>query len=85
VDIDRIHIDSKRSPVNTCPMEADDNLPLRQQDPLTLLMRQDLDPLSIAELDERIAGLKSEITRCEAKISAASSHRSVADQLFKKA
>jgi uncharacterized small protein (DUF1192 family) len=66
-------------------MEVDDNLPLRSHDPLTLLLRQDLDPLSIAELGERISALKIEISRCEVKISAASSHRNVADQLFKKA
>jgi uncharacterized small protein (DUF1192 family) len=66
-------------------MDADDNLPLRQSDPLALLLRQDLDPLSIAELQARVSALHSEISRCEAKISAASDHRSVADQLFKKA
>jgi uncharacterized small protein (DUF1192 family) len=65
-------------------MEDGENLPLRTNDPLTNLIREDLDPYSISELDDRIALLKSEIARCEAKKSAASSHRSVADQLFKK-
>jgi uncharacterized small protein (DUF1192 family) len=65
-------------------MEIDDNLPLRQNDPLTLLIRQDLDPFSIAELEARIALLQSEITRCTAKINFATSHRSAADSLFKK-
>jgi uncharacterized small protein (DUF1192 family) len=65
-------------------MEIDDNLPLRQNDPLTLLVRQDLDPLSITELEARIVILESEIARCTAKISTATSHRSVADSLFKK-
>jgi len=62
----------------------DDNLPLRGDDPLEKLIRQDLDPLSINELDERIASLQSEIARCEAKKAAATSHRSAADTLFKK-
>ena len=65
-------------------MDIDDNLPLRGNDPLSALVKQDLDPLSIAELDERIALLRSEIDRCTAKIKAATSHRSAADTLFKK-
>lgn len=65
-------------------MDMDDNLPLRGTDPLSQLLRQDLDPLSIDELKERIEVLKSEIVRCEAKVGAASSHRNAADALFKK-
>ncbi len=65
-------------------MEADENLPLRRDDPLAILVRQDLDPLSVDELEERITTLKSEIARCEGKIAFASRHRSVADALFKK-
>jgi len=65
-------------------MEADENLPLRRDDPLANLARQDLDPLSVDELQERIATLKSEILRCEGKIDFANRHRSVADALFKK-
>jgi uncharacterized small protein (DUF1192 family) len=65
-------------------MDADENLPLRRDDPLANLVRQDLDPLSVAELEERIATLKSEIGRCEGKIAFANRHRSVADALFKK-
>jgi uncharacterized small protein (DUF1192 family) len=65
-------------------MDGDENLPLRGNDPLTLLVKQDLDPFSINELDDRIAQLQAEITRCQAKKSAASSHMSAADQLFKK-
>jgi uncharacterized small protein (DUF1192 family) len=77
-------IDSKRVAVNYCRMDADENLPLRANDPLTSLVKQDLDPLSISELEERIEILNREIVRCEAKKTAASTHRSVADQLFKK-
>jgi uncharacterized small protein (DUF1192 family) len=65
-------------------MDIDDNLPLRRDDPLANLVRQDLDPLSVAELEERIAALKSEIARCEGKIAFATRHRSVADELFKR-
>jgi uncharacterized small protein (DUF1192 family) len=65
-------------------MDSDDNLPLRRDDPLAHLVRQDLDPLSVDELEERIATLRSEISRCEGKIAFASRHRSVADALFKK-
>ncbi len=65
-------------------MDSDENLPLRREDPLAKLVRQDLDPLSVAELEERIAALKAEIARCEGKIAFANRHRSVADALFKK-
>ncbi len=65
-------------------MEIDDNLPLRRDDPLNNLVKQDIDALSVAELEARIAALKAEITRCEGKIAFASKHRSVADALFKK-
>lgn len=65
-------------------MDSDENLPLRRDDPLANLIRQDLDPLSVAELEQRIETLKSEIARCEGKLDFASRHRSVADALFKK-
>ena len=65
-------------------MEIDDNLPLRRDDPLNNLVKQDIDALSVAELETRIAALKAEIVRCEGKIAFASEHRSVADALFKK-
>ena len=38
-------------------MDLDDNLPRKQGDALALLTKQDLDPLSVAELEERIAAL----------------------------
>ena len=64
-------------------MDSDEHLPLRRDDPLANLVRQDLDPLSVAELEARIHALKVEIERCEGKITFASRHRSVADALFK--
>ena len=65
-------------------MDIDENLPLRRDDPLSNLVKQDIDALSVAELESRITALKSEILRCEGKIAFASKHRSVADALFKK-
>lgn len=65
-------------------MEIDDNLPLHWDDPLNNLVKQDIDSLSVAELETRISALKAEIVRCEGKIAFASKHRSVADALFKK-
>jgi uncharacterized small protein (DUF1192 family) len=65
-------------------MDIDDLFPSKPDDPLKLLARQDLDPLSIDELHERIEALKAEIARVEAHIAAASAHRSAAEQLFKR-
>lgn len=65
-------------------MDEDDFFTSRPQDPLTQVARQDLGPLSIAELEERIAILKDEIARVEAHMADASAHRSAADEMFKK-
>jgi uncharacterized small protein (DUF1192 family) len=65
-------------------MDIDENLPLRRDDPLAILIKQDINALSVTELEARIAALRSEITRCEGKVAFASKHRSVADALFKK-
>ncbi len=51
-------------------MDLDELFPSKPDDPLLLLGRQDLDPLSLEELDERIAALKAEIARVEAHIGA---------------
>jgi uncharacterized small protein (DUF1192 family) len=48
------------------------------------MLKQDIDRLSIDELKERVEALHGEIQRCEAKISAATSHKSAADALFRK-
>ena len=45
---------------------------------------QDLALISVKELQERIALLKSEITRLEADINRKEASRNVADQFFKK-
>jgi uncharacterized small protein (DUF1192 family) len=62
--------------------EAD--LPRRRTDLLAELAREDLDKLSIAELDERTAALEAEIARVKAKRDGAASFRAAADSLFKK-
>ena len=51
---------------------------------MVALGKQDLDPLSVDELEERIATLKAEIERVEAHMQRAQSHRSAAEELFKK-
>ena len=65
-------------------MDLDDLFPEKKKDPLAELARQDLDPLSIDELNERIATLKEEIARVEAHMDSATKHRSAAEELFKK-
>ena len=65
-------------------MDLDELFPDRPADPLTLLVRQDLDPLSVEELEKRIAALEGEIARVRAKIESAVNHRASADALFRK-
>jgi uncharacterized small protein (DUF1192 family) len=65
-------------------MDEDDFFSSRPQDPLTQVTRQDLGPLSVDELQERIATLKAEIERVEQHMVNAARHRSAADELFKK-
>jgi uncharacterized small protein (DUF1192 family) len=64
-------------------MDSDENLP-RPGEPLTLLVKQDLDPLSVAELDARIATLEGEIERIRKHKQRAVNHRAIADELFKR-
>jgi uncharacterized small protein (DUF1192 family) len=53
-------------------------------DPLTLLVKQDLDPMSVEELRLRIQALEGEIARVKAKIERSVNHRASADALFKR-
>jgi len=62
----------------------DDLFSSRPDDPLALLARQDLDPLSQHELEGRILALETEIARVRAHMETASRHRSAADALFKR-
>ena len=71
-------------PVNVAGrMELDDASP-RPGDPMALLVRQDLDPLSVADLEARIAALEGEIARCRQRMSRAVNHKASADLLFKR-
>ena len=65
-------------------MDDDDFFSSKPQDPLTQLTKQDLGPLSVDELTERIEVLKGEIARVEQHLIDTSRHRSAADELFKK-
>lgn len=65
-------------------MSDDNDMPRSATDPLSLIVKQDLDPFSVDELEKRISTLKNEISRCEAKKSFAVSHRASADDLFRK-
>ncbi len=62
----------------------DDDLPRGQGDALAALTRQPLDPLSLDELDERIAMLEAEIERVRAHKAAAGSFKASAEALFRK-
>jgi uncharacterized small protein (DUF1192 family) len=52
--------------------------------PLVTLGKEDLDPYSLEELDQRLARLRAEIARVEAHQAKASAHLSAADALFRK-
>jgi uncharacterized small protein (DUF1192 family) len=65
-------------------VDLDDLFPSKPDDPLVALAKQDLDPISIEELQARIDALKAEIARVEAHMHRAQAHRSAADELFKK-
>ena len=66
-------------------MDTDDIAPPpRAGDPVALLGRQDLDPLSVRELDARIAALEAEIARTRAHQQRSVTHRAKADSLFKR-
>lgn len=65
-------------------MDADDLQPKRRDDPLGTLRREDLDPLSVTELESRIVALEAEIARTRTKLAGATKFRSAADGLFKR-
>lgn len=64
-------------------MDSEDLLPYRSDDPLAQLVREDLDPLSIEELDARVRILEAEIARTRARREGATKFRAAADNLFK--
>src|SRR5438874_6883885 len=65
-------------------VDLDDLFPSKPDDPLVALAKQDLDPISIEELQARIEALKAEIARVEAHMQRVQVHRSEAEELFKK-
>jgi len=65
-------------------VDLDDLFPSKPDDPLVALGRQDLDPMSVEELKERVEALKAEIARVEAHVERVQAHRSAAEELFKK-
>jgi uncharacterized small protein (DUF1192 family) len=64
-------------------MDMDELFVRRPDDPLILAARQDLDPLSVAELNERLQILQAEMDRVNQKIQASVNFRASADALFK--
>jgi len=65
-------------------VDLDELFPSKPGDPLVELAKQDLDPLSIEELQARVEALKAEISRVEAHMARAQNHLSAAEELFKK-
>ncbi len=79
-----LDIDSAHGPVNRCVMFEEADLPRKKSDSLADLAREDLDRLSIADLDARIAALEAELERSKTKRDGAAQFRAAADSLFKK-
>ena len=65
-------------------MDLDELFPDKPKDPLTQLTRQDLDPMSVEELQTRIEILEGEIARVRTRIENAVNFRASADAIFKK-
>jgi uncharacterized small protein (DUF1192 family) len=66
-------------------VDYDDASPrVRPGDLISQLIREDLDTLSVAELEERITLLTAEIERTLAKKNSAINHKAGAEALFKK-
>lgn len=72
------------APCRVDAQQMEDDLPRKREDPAAALARQDLDPLSVAELEARIALLEREIIRCRESLTRAVNHRASADALFKR-
>ncbi len=65
-------------------MDLDELFPDKPGDPLVLLTKQDLDPLSVEELHNRIQILEAEIERVKTKLQNSVNFRETAESLFKK-
>ncbi len=64
-------------------MEPDDPRP-SPTDPVVPLAAQDLDRLSVDELEARIAALEAEVARSRHHLARAVNHRASADALFRR-
>lgn len=65
-------------------MDLDELFAKYPADPLVQLMRQDLDPFSVEELEARQVALQAEIARIQEKLHSAVKVRASADALFRK-
>lgn len=70
--------------VNDLGMDLDEFYSRKPGDPMTLMAKQDLDPLSVDELRERLEILQAEMARVNQKIEGSVNFRASADALFKK-
>lgn len=60
-----------------------DDIPVKPENPLAAMAAQDLEPQSVAELEQRIVKLKAEIERTERLIKAKKTVIGAAHGLFK--
>ena len=65
-------------------MDLEDLFPSTPGDPLVELAKQDLDPIQSRSSEARIAALEGGSGRVETHVGRARTHRSAADELFKK-
>lgn len=65
-------------------MDDSDLYSARPDKPLALLAKEDIDALSVDELDARIRALEAEIARTKARREFAVNHKSSAEALFKR-
>ncbi len=77
-------IDIAGGRVNAAPVMDLGDSPARRDDALIMLAKQDLDPLSLAELEARIAALEREAARTRDHMQRAGRHRVDAEALFKR-
>ncbi len=62
----------------------DDELPRQKNDAVQALIRQPLEPLSVAELTHRITQLQAEIERTQQQLARAGHVKADAEALFRK-
>jgi uncharacterized small protein (DUF1192 family) len=70
-------------PRELAAMDSEDTTP-RTADPLALVVRQDLDPLSVADCAARIETLEAEIVRTRNRMARAVDHHASAAAMFKR-